>query len=106
MVVKALREWKLACPKGDDDLVFPNGRGRIESHQNIVQRAWYPLQLRAGLAVPKLDQDGKPIEDEDGQVVMQPKYPGLHALRHFYCSWCAARPQDGGLGLERGPTPT
>ena len=99
MVVKALREWKLACPKGDDELVFPNGRGRVESHQNIVQRAWYPLQLRAGVAVPKLDQDGKPIEDEDGQVVMKPKYPGLHALRHFYCSWCAARLQDGGLGL-------
>jgi integrase len=60
---------------------------------------WHPLQLRSGVAVPKLDQDGKPIEDEDGQVVMKPKYPGLHALRHFYCSWCAARPQDGGLGL-------
>ena len=25
-----LREWKLACPKGDLDLVFPNGTGGIE----------------------------------------------------------------------------
>jgi integrase len=25
--------------------------------------------------------------------------PACHALSHFFCSWCAARPQDGGLGL-------
>jgi hypothetical protein len=46
-----------------------------------------------------LDDDGKPVIGEDKQPVMRAKYPGLHALRHFYCSWCAARPQDGGLGL-------
>jgi integrase len=28
LVLNALREWKLACPKGDLDLVFPNGIGR------------------------------------------------------------------------------
>jgi integrase len=39
------------------------------------------------------DGNGKPIP------AMAPKYSGLHALRHFYCSWCAARRQDGGLGL-------
>jgi integrase len=38
MLVDALREWKLACPKGDLGLVFPNGRGNVESHANIVQR--------------------------------------------------------------------
>lgn len=27
------------------------------------------------------------------------KYTGLHALRHFYASWCINRPADGGLGL-------
>src|SRR5262249_51190189 len=26
MVTNALREWKLACPKGELDLAFPNGR--------------------------------------------------------------------------------
>ena len=31
--------------------------------------------------------------------MIRAKYPGLHALRHFFASWCAARPQDGGLGL-------
>jgi integrase len=27
------------------------------------------------------------------------KYPGLHALRHFYASWCINRRADGGLEL-------
>ena len=27
------------------------------------------------------------------------KYTGLHALRHFFASWCINRVEDGGLGL-------
>jgi len=27
------------------------------------------------------------------------KYTGMHALRHFYASWCINRTKDGGLGL-------
>jgi integrase len=27
------------------------------------------------------------------------KYTGLHALRHFYASWCINRKKDGGLEL-------
>jgi integrase len=30
---------------------------------------------------------------------MQAKYTGLHALRHFYASWCINRKVDGGLEL-------
>jgi integrase len=69
MVVNALREWKLACPKGELDLVFPNGNGNVESHANIANRGWYALQIEAGLT----DRGGA-------------KY-GLHALRHFFASW-------------------
>ena len=29
----------------------------------------------------------------------KPKYSGLHALRHFYASWCINRRVDGGLEL-------
>jgi integrase len=65
IVVNTLREWRLACPKGELDLVFPNGRGRVESHANILHRGFYPLQVAAGI----VDQDGRP------------KY-GLHSLRH------------------------
>ncbi len=57
-------------------------------------------RLSAGVSVPALDDQGKPILGEgDGQPVMRAKYSGLHALRHWYCSWSLARPQDGGLGL-------
>ena len=91
LVVKALREWKLACPKGVLGLVFPSGTGEVGSHSNILQRHWHPLQLAAGVTVRTID--------DKGNRVMRPKYSGLHTLRHFFCSWCAARPQDGGLGL-------
>jgi integrase len=31
--------------------------------------------------------------------VVKAKYTGLHALRHFYASWCINRRVDGGLEL-------
>jgi integrase len=74
MVVNALREWRLACPKGEKGLVFPNGNGNVESHANITNRGWYTLQIAAGM----VDRDG-------GH-----KY-GLHALRHFFASWAIER---------------
>ena len=33
------------------------------------------------------------------QAVERAKYTGLHALRHFYASWCINRRADGGLEL-------
>jgi integrase len=32
-------------------------------------------------------------------VEIKAKYGGLHALRHFFASWCINRKADGGLGL-------
>jgi integrase len=83
IVVNALREWKLGCPKGELDLVFPNGKGRVENHGNILNRGLMPAQIAAG------------VTDEGGKA----KYKGLHALRHFYASWCINRKADGGLEL-------
>ena len=83
MLVNTLREWKLVCPKGELGLVFPNGIGRIESHANIRNRGLVPTQIAAGVVT----SEGKA------------KYPGLHALRHFYASWCINRRVDGGLEL-------
>jgi integrase len=81
MVVNTLREWKLQCPKGTENLVFPTGAGTIENHANIVNRIFDPAQVTAGVVTK-----GKA------------KY-GLHALRHFYASWCINRREDGGLEL-------
>jgi integrase len=35
----------------------------------------------------------------DGVSVVRAKYTGLHALRHFYASWCINRRAEGGLEL-------
>jgi integrase len=99
LTANALKEWKLACPPSKLDLVYPNAKGHVQFHQNIDQRDWQPLQVAAGVSVPAVDDDGKPLMDNDGKPVMQAKYSGLHVLRHFYCSWCAARRKDGGLEL-------
>ncbi|MCO6386216.1 site-specific integrase [Aliihoeflea sp. 40Bstr573] len=93
MVISALREWKLACPKGKADLVFPNGLGKVEQLNNIVRRGFQPAQVAADVA----DETGE--TDKDGNPISVARYKGLHALRHFYASWCINRPADGGLGL-------
>jgi integrase len=91
MVLNTLREWKLKCPKGKLGLVFPTGRGNVESHSNIIQRGLAPIEIAAGVTVTDLGPDGKPR--------VRAKYTGLHVLRHFYASWCINRRVDGGLEL-------
>ncbi|WP_322884111.1 site-specific integrase [Sinorhizobium medicae] len=92
-LVAAFSEWQKECPKGDAGLVFPTGTGAIEFHANIVSRWYHPPQIAAGVTVDtgELDKAGNPV--------LAAKYSGLHALRHFYASWCINRPEDGGLGL-------
>ena len=92
-LVAALREWRVDCPKGDLNLVFPNSEGNIEWHANIIKRWLIPPQLTAGVTV----ETG--VKDKEGRPIATAKYTGLHALRHFYASWCINRPEDGGLGL-------
>jgi integrase len=73
MVVNALREWKLACPRGELDLVFPSASGAVADHTNIV-RALAPIFAAAGV---------RPC--------------GLHSFRHFFASWLI----DQGFGPKR-----
>ena len=79
VVVNALREHKV---KSKGELVFPAGQDRPQHHANILSRGFEPAQVAAKV----VDEEGKP------------KY-ALHALRHFYASWCINRKQDGGLEL-------
>jgi integrase len=83
VVVNTLKVWKLACPNGALDLVFPNSKGNVASLENILHRVLAPTVIAAGV----VDREGKP------------KYTGMHALRHFYASWCINRKEDGGRGL-------
>lgn len=88
--LNALREWKLGCPKqkstGRPHYVFPNGEGNVEAHANIVTRGLGPTMVEAGVTVSKGEE-------------ITAKYTGLHALRHFFASWCINRKIDGGLEL-------
>jgi integrase len=77
----ALKTWKLACPKGELDLVFPTGKGQVEHHKNMLN-SLAPLMREAGL----MRKDGKP------------RY-ALHAFRHFFASWCINPLDRGGRGL-------
>jgi integrase len=83
MVIAALREHRLASPRSELGLVFPNIRGGVEHRNSIVKCGFHPAQIAAG------------VVDQHGGA----KYKGLHALRHFYASWCINRRVDGGLEL-------
>jgi integrase len=48
-LIAELREWRLACPIGADDLIFPNLDGKPLCHSNLLQRGFYPALRRAGL---------------------------------------------------------
>ncbi|MGX8011665.1 tyrosine-type recombinase/integrase [Mesorhizobium sp. ORM8.1] len=95
VVVNALKEWKLQCPKGEKklDLVFPNTLGNIEAHGNIIRSGLIPTMFAAGVTIETSEKD------EQGKPVLAPKYTGLHAFRHWFASWCLNREKDGGRGL-------
>ena len=80
IVANALKEWKLASA---NSLVFATSSGQPLEHSNVLKASLHKAQITAKI----VDQHGKP------------KYTGLHALRHFYASWCINRVKDGGFGL-------
>jgi integrase len=82
MLTNVLRQWKLACPKGQLDLCFPNSSGNPYSPSTVLS-GLHVSMIAAGLT----DTKGKA------------KYTGMHALRHFFASWCINRRVDGGLEL-------
>lgn len=47
--MKVLKEWKLACPPGKLDLVFPTNTGGPMNHNNMVNRYFKPTITAMGL---------------------------------------------------------
>lgn len=78
-LANTLKKWKLECPKGELSLVFPNGKGNVESHANIYRRCFGAIQSDCEI-VKKTDK-----VDEEGEPIMVPKY-GIHAFRHYAIS--------------------
>jgi integrase len=77
----ALKEWKLACPKGGADLVFPTSTGAVQHHKNMLESIEPVMKAAA-------------VVNKDGS----PKY-ALHAFRHFFASWCINPKDRGGREL-------
>jgi integrase len=69
IAINTLKEWRLACPKGEMRLVFPNTKGHVQSLSSIHRRGLGPLEVAAGIATDPA----------------KPKY-GMHALRHAAAS--------------------
>lgn len=91
MVVSALKKWKLECPNGELDLVFPTPEAKVQGLTVIIKRGLAPAQIKADVT--------REVPGAHGVAIKRAKYPGLHALRHFYASWCINRKVDGGLEL-------
>src|SRR5262249_34219911 len=83
MLVNTLRQHRLTCPKSELDLVFPAGDGKVAGYNHITRHGLSPTLIAAGV----VDAHGNP------------KYSGLHALRHSSASWSRTRRVDGGLEL-------
>ncbi|WP_421577597.1 tyrosine-type recombinase/integrase [Shinella sp. M31] len=82
-IVTELKKWRFKTAfNKDDNLVFPNGHGNFENHNNMRRRIFDPLVSKV---VADAGQGGKNF-----------KRFGWHALRHFAIStW-----------IEAGLTPT
>lgn len=83
LVRSALREWKLACPKCELELVFPTSKGKPHRLHGIIQQIIKPVQVAAGVVT----------------AAGTAKYTGAHTFRHFYASYLINRKADGGLEL-------
>ena len=71
IVVNALKQWKEECPKGELDLVFPNGAGNVESLTNVWKRFWIPLQIDCGMTI---DTDRK---DAEGNPALEARHASI-----------------------------
>lgn len=73
-LITQLKEWNLASPPNDVELVFPTGAGGIENASNFLNRCLVPAVRRAGIR--RVD---------------------VHSLRHAYASLMI----EAGVNLER-----
>ncbi|WP_294006959.1 site-specific integrase [Sphingomonas sp.] len=79
MLVSELRAWMLRSPVSPLGLLFPNAAGGVRLHSNLLNREYWPLQVKAGLTRP--GREGEPRAKYD-----------FHSLRHAAASaWIKQR---------------
>lgn len=58
IVLNTLKQWRVDCPKGELDLVFPNNLGKVERMWSIHRDTWHPLQIKCGLTTDGVHRYG------------------------------------------------
>ncbi len=48
-LMSVLKKYHLSCPIGEEDLVFPNHKGKIMDADNLIKRHFHPTLRRSGL---------------------------------------------------------
>ena len=82
ITLEALREWKLRSQYSKpDDYVFGTRTGHVFSQDKILDVLSAVMK-----AASLVDKEGNPLY-------------GLHALRHFFASWCINSLESGGREL-------
>ena len=77
MVLNTLRQWRLACPRSDQNLVFPTSNGTVVSNSNMHRQCWRRVLKALGLIRHEADGEGNEVE--------KPQYT-FHHLRHIAAS--------------------
>ena len=90
MAQRLLRQWKLACPRNDLNLVFPSQAGRIMSHRYMTLNLLDPIQCSAGVTAD--GSEATPSAENDGEVQAKRGRYTLHDFRHAAASlWIEQR---------------
>lgn len=78
VLVAELRKWMLRAPRSELGLLFPNSDGGVRLHSNLLNREYWPAQVKAGLirAAPT---------GSDEEPRSRARYD-FHALRHYAAS--------------------
>ena len=50
-LIKVLKEWRLRCPNGELNLVFPNENGNFMDNHNLKKRKFKAVLRRAGVSI-------------------------------------------------------
>src|SRR5262249_1293225 len=75
--IAAIKTWMSRARRSDQDLLFPNVKGKVDFYQNVYRRLWLRVMRLAGLVKKATKVDGQGRE----KVEIKPNF-GMHALRH------------------------